>query len=177
MPASASVWSLRINGVSVGTTYYSGTQEACQLPGPGIVRDVEPCQGATLAESFKFETFFTFDTAAGTTQVFGGEVDPPAGWRFHSAGGTVTYADGAFRGTGIYSYADIGFFAPVPFPGTGIPSYAVFEGVPVFSVSFVRTIEGTAPVPEPATWAMLIAGFAMLGGVMRRGGQTRPRLA
>lgn len=25
-----------------------------------------------------------------------------------------------------------------------------------------------APVPEPATWAMMIAGFGMLGGVMRR---------
>ena len=27
---------------------------------------------------------------------------------------------------------------------------------------------GTAPLPEPATWAMMICGFAMAGGAMRR---------
>lgn len=35
------------------------------------------------------------------------------------------------------------------------------------------TVKATAPVPEPATWAMMIAGFGAIGGTMRR----RPRVA
>lgn len=31
-----------------------------------------------------------------------------------------------------------------------------------------RLIEGPGPVPEPATWAMMIAGFGLVGGAMRR---------
>jgi len=34
----------------------------------------------------------------------------------------------------------------------------------------------TAAVPEPSTWAMLIAGFGMMGFVMRRGHRRRVRL-
>ena len=36
-------------------------------------------------------------------------------------------------------------------------------------MSAVITPAGTGPVPEPATWAMMIAGFGMAGGMMRRG--------
>ncbi|HEX7945707.1 MAG TPA: PEPxxWA-CTERM sorting domain-containing protein [Phenylobacterium sp.] len=30
------------------------------------------------------------------------------------------------------------------------------------------TFDGTAGIPEPATWAMMIAGFGLVGGTMRR---------
>ena len=41
------------------------------------------------------------------------------------------------------------------------------------NIAFVRgylngTVVTTAPVPEPATWAMMIGGFAMVGSAMRR---------
>ena len=36
------------------------------------------------------------------------------------------------------------------------------------NASFSVTSEATAPVPEPATWAMMIAGFGLMGATMRR---------
>ena len=41
------------------------------------------------------------------------------------------------------------------------------------------SIVGTGPagVPEPATWAQMIAGFALMGGVLRIGRRRQPRLA
>ena len=36
--------------------------------------------------------------------------------------------------------------------------------------AFPRAI---APVPEPATWAMLVAGLGLVGGALRRGGRSR----
>ena len=41
----------------------------------------------------------------------------------------------------------------------------VFDGT---SGRLVFSLMVTAPVPEPATWAMMIAGFGLTGGAMRR---------
>lgn len=43
------------------------------------------------------------------------------------------------------------------------------------NIDFVRgylngTVDTMAPVPEPSTWFMLVAGFGFIGGAMRRGG-------
>lgn len=40
------------------------------------------------------------------------------------------------------------------------------------SLAIVNRNRPTAPVPEPATWAMMLVGFGMLGGAMRRKGKT-----
>lgn len=47
-----------------------------------------------------------------------------------------------------------------PFTFTGTYSLGDFSGSGTFDIS--------APVPEPATWAMMIGGFALAGAVMRR---------
>lgn len=36
-----------------------------------------------------------------------------------------------------------------------------------YSISFVSSEGGPPPVPEPATWAMMIGGFGLVGGSMR----------
>jgi hypothetical protein len=36
------------------------------------------------------------------------------------------------------------------------------------STGFTATVESTGAVPEPASWAMLIAGFGLTGAAMRR---------
>jgi len=36
---------------------------------------------------------------------------------------------------------------------------------------------GSTPVPEPATWAMMIAGFALVGSAVRRGARIPPTYA
>jgi hypothetical protein len=45
------------------------------------------------------------------------------------------------------------------------PLFNNFQRVPV---SGVQAIASTAPVPEPASWALMIAGFGLAGVVMRR---------
>jgi len=44
-------------------------------------------------------------------------------------------------------------------------SYASFDGGNDIAT---LTVSHIAAVPEPATWAMMLAGFAFVGGVMRR---------
>lgn len=42
------------------------------------------------------------------------------------------------------------------------------DGLAIDDFSLTPTLAGTAPVPEPATWAMLVGGFGVLGAAMRR---------
>lgn len=39
---------------------------------------------------------------------------------------------------------------------------------PAFAVNFVAAYGGPGPIPEPATWAMMLAGFGLVGAGMRR---------
>ncbi len=43
-----------------------------------------------------------------------------------------------------------------------------FSSFTVERQSGVQVIANTSAVPEPASWAMMIAGFALVGGIMRR---------
>jgi PEP-CTERM motif len=63
-------------------------------------------------------------------------------------------------------------FAPIPPPGGGgvvIPPPIVTQVVPPPPV--------TSAVPEPASWAMMLAGFAMMAGMLRRQKRTGQQLA
>lgn len=63
----------------------------------------------------------------------------------------LNYTSGGIRYTGEYFYGPVRF----DFFGTG--------GTPVAYRVDVKT-----PVPEPAEWALLIAGFGLAGGALRR---------
>ena len=56
---------------------------------------------------------------------------------------------------------------------TDLPTYwgAILDDVSV------STPTVTSAVPESASWAMLIGGFGMIGGVMRRRAPHRPAMA
>jgi hypothetical protein len=44
-----------------------------------------------------------------------------------------------------------------------------FGGSPGFDVDFIQVLPGSiGAVPEPASWAMLIAGFGLVGAAQRR---------
>lgn len=73
--------------------------------------------------------------------------------------------------------------------GTGLYSHIAYEdptfggfmdsasGSPV-DYTFRITQVSTAPIPEPATWAMLIVGFGLAGSALRRArGRSAPRLS
>lgn len=55
---------------------------------------------------------------------------------------------------------------------TGTPLYTGTEAAPTFKTGTFSLDPGysltISAVPEPASWAMLIAGFGAIGGVMRR---------
>jgi hypothetical protein len=67
----------------------------------------------------------------------------------------------------FHSFADT-----FPNPGGGIEPITAQLGLDDF-----RAVGSAGAVPEPSTWAMLIAGFALVGGAMRarRGNGTRAR--
>ena len=58
--------------------------------------------------------------------------------------------------------------------GTASPNFANVQSVSFRSLGFRNQLDNivvtaaTGAVPEPATWAMMIAGFGLVGGAMRR---------
>ncbi len=111
-------------------------------------------------------------------------------------GGSLSFKFGTFTPTGggpvtpgTYTWYNMGIYAGAldangdPFINPGDPddpeddreiSITLFEACPYTvngydpACGFSRTVEGVAPVPEPASWAMMIGGFALAGGAMRR---------
>lgn len=83
--------------------------------------------------------------------------------------------------TKTYAIAPLAPFAQVSFdvtPLTPLPTSLVFRSIsqnqPTYWGAILDDITITTPdalpaaVPEPATWAMMIVGFGMVGGVVRR---------
>ena len=48
------------------------------------------------------------------------------------------------------------------------PSAAFGTGAPGFAFAYLDPTVTVGGVPEPASWAMMIAGFGLVGGAMRR---------
>lgn len=82
----------------------------------------------------------------------------------NSGSGTANYffAGGAFSAYGVYSNAG----QPDPSGPTGDGGFVGNAGPATLTVSPLA-------VPEPATWATMIAGFGLTGGAMRRRSQRR----
>jgi len=68
-------------------------------------------------------------------------------------------------GQTYYGYAQVG--------GSKLIQFA-YNNTPLGSIS---TGQAPAAVPEPATWAMMLVGFGMLGGALRRKAVTGARFA
>lgn len=77
-------------------------------------------------------------------------------------------------GVTAFDLASIGFALPVrAIKIVGLDNLGASPG---FDVAFIRVLPGSIgpAVPEPATWAMLIAGFGMVGAVRRRRASAAP---
>ena len=92
----------------------------------------------------------------------------------------------SFNGTLLGSFAapsrDFTLFTASNFLATGSTGTLTFAGAPsvtgdddvIFDLVEVTAVTGEPPapvsgaVPEPATWAMMIGGFGLIGGTMRR---------
>lgn len=70
---------------------------------------------------------------------------------------------------GIEGSADDGdYFTKIAFSFTGAGNNFGVEQVKAINIGGVGTISTIPAVPEPATWAMLIAGFGLVGAAARR---------
>ena len=92
-----------------------------------------------------------------------------------SGGGSSFYffQPGAFAATGVYSNAGQPNPSGPLFDPNG-DEYAVGNAGPA-TLTVRQSLAGA--VPEPATWAMMIAGFGVIGAGMRRRGNTFGRPA
>ena len=72
------------------------------------------------------------------------------------------------------SYIGLHFGKGVGGPGNATAFYKIDGGAGLdaitlaYNASSGAVLYGTGAVPEPATWAMMIAGFGLVGGAMRR---------
>lgn len=71
--------------------------------------------------------------------------------------------------TGQTAVRFFGFVSDTPFSTVTFRSTGTNDGFGIDNVSYAASV--AAAVPEPATWAMLIAGFAAIGLTMRRRGR------
>lgn len=101
-------------------------------------------------------TFTTTPSASAWQGVFGKSWNLAAGTYWVGFGSTGP--DGMFGG------------APNPLPAHAFTSNGTwFRTSPInIGVRLAGGLGGPGPVPEPATWAMMIAGFGAIGAAMRR---------
>ena len=117
----------------------------------------------------------TFNTTAGTRYVvnffLGGNFDgpPPSKTIQASAGGftgNFTYTptgSGRFQGYNSYSFG---------FVGNGSPTTLTFSSLTGTAFGAALDNVSVTAVPEPASWALMIAGFGLAGAALR--GRRRP---
>jgi hypothetical protein len=115
----------------------------------------------------------TFDTVAGATYNFSFDVLAVGGndvqnlsFDFGGVGATIEVT--SFNDFSQYQTISSSFVASGPTSTVSFTNFSGFDGIdPVIDNVIIRT-NGTGAVPEPATWAMLLAGFGLVGAVRRR---------
>ena len=123
--------------------------------------DNTPLGGKNFAYSNAANALLTF-TFATPISAFGAYFGG-----LQTSSSVLTFNDGAAQSIAIPA-SSAGGFAFVGFtdPGASITSLTISVPFDLISVDDVRL--GAAGVPEPATWAMMILGFAAMGSVLRR---------
>jgi hypothetical protein len=123
--------------------------------------------------------FFTIDFAA-PIQGFLGELN----WGLDNTGDVTIQAFGASgllesltlsTNNGSVNSVAPGFYGFLRATNEITSIHFTNDLIGVRNISTLSNAIGT--VPEPATWGMMLVGFGIIGGAMRRGRVVRPRLA
>lgn len=156
-PASAAIWAFGISGHVTGTTRLTDINF-----GPPFEKTFSESylySDTIMVESFDSSTTFTEPSPLAPC----GNLPDNTGrtfFRYCSYSGTL-----AFNGASI-----IGSNLTVSGSGGGCGGFCGADTnlrAPQFGVTFLYSAGGPAPVPEPATWAMMLAGFGILGASQR----------
>ena len=154
--------------------------------GGGIVLGADDASGALIVQHvnqvagwLNYNAFAGIYSTSPSNQVFGGSLlNTPNSVNPANVVGTTTYSEvpnglqpnGVFLSTAIFGFNSV----PLPFygPSPDLPS-ATFDGIVYASVNHLVTtnINGGGidpPIPEPATYALMGAGLALVGVLARR---------
>lgn len=136
----------------------------------GIFRAWNVGCAAAVSAPCSFTNLFTFDAPAGF-QIVGGDISSSAASSLATEVSNlnlsrVTINDVEFEldPSGQFEY---GYLLSTALAASG--NRIVVTGTTYGNAAFAGTLAfAEAPVPEPATWATMIVGFAAIGGAMRR---------
>ena len=140
---------------------------------------------AALASDHQVGIWSTTGTLLGTTTVTAG-ARTDGDWRFGAVspftllagdyviGGLDTQTDNDFY---LANVSDLAMASGITMltarfntgPGFSFPSFVLADSIGRFGPSFqFNTLQAPGAIPEPASWAMLIAGFGLVGAAARR---------
>jgi hypothetical protein len=167
------------NGANNNTFTYQGTlgpDEGVRTGDRLIIFDFNGYIAGSVFSSLASVTASTENTSAGTLMTPGQSDDPNVvnlvftytGPDFQTSGGPFASID--FNGLGARSVFGSTIFDAF-FAQTTKNNPAGEAGTAAFQVGTVR-VPNTA-VPEPATWAMMLGGFGLIGAATRRRSRTK----
>jgi hypothetical protein len=187
MPASAGTVIVNFEGIAGGdgvSGYYSGGTSDFGASGPNLgvsfsgVR-VQPAAGAASPPNVGFTTTpsAVINTSFGFTSFsFASSFQQPGSLRVYSgtngSGTLLGQLNGLLGGPVSFST-----FA-IPFAGTAHSVQLVTTPLAANFDDFrFGAVDAVAGVPEPASWALMVAGFGLAGSAMRRRQAARTVLA
>ena len=125
-----------------------------------------------IAFSFEVAIAMALDEGAGVSEYGGANAFATLYYRTPTGAWSAPIVDGLFGSAGTSQAGgfppsfDLTRTATVSWQNTGD---TWIDGHVIYDVGVLGEIQGgPPPVPEPAEWAMLVAGVALLGGVARR---------
>ena len=161
-----------------------------------VLRDATPGQALTMANivSFSFSTNFgqvlispsqitAFEALLDSTNLAdshvmvdeNGQIIESTGSGFWFVQSSLNGGDGGGGGGGGGSRQGFDQTSGDP-PPPPPPQFGFFDGADIESISIQTADEGLPAVPEPTTWALMIGGFAGVGGLLRDRRRRAPRL-
>lgn len=165
-----------------------GAFSSYDLGGGGTVTGVDylGAQQKVLTTQVCYSSLCGYNTTpggAGFLSLYGGEatfdfLDPILAFGAYFSGAqiegiTLTFNDGEVRSIDVPGHYGIDFVG-FSDPGKAITQVKLNIGNDIMAMDdlrFTTAFEQTGGVPEPATWALMIAGFGLVGaGLRRRGG-------